>query len=99
MQDAVPIRLGQEFSGYARAIQKMRLKLAEKTGSLDELGIGGSAAGTGVNTHPDYRGVIVSYLSQLTGFNLRPAENTFEAMQSMAPFTEFSARFEIWQLS
>lgn len=92
LQDAVPIRLGQEFSGYARAIQKLRLKIAETTGSLDELGIGGSAVGTGVNTHPDYRGVIVTYLSQLTGFNLRPAENIFEAMQSMGPFTEVSVR-------
>ncbi len=92
LQDAVPIRLGQEFSGYARAIQKLRIKLAETTASLDELGIGGSAVGTGVNTHPDYRGVIVTHLSQLTGFNLRPAENMFEAMQSMGPFTEVSAR-------
>ncbi len=92
LQDAVPIRLGQEFSGYARAIQKLRIKLAETIASLDELGIGGSAVGTGVNTHPDYRGVIVTYLSQLTGFNLRPAENMFEAMQSMGPFTEVSVR-------
>lgn len=91
LQDAVPIRLGQELGGYARAIQKLRIKLAERTGLLDELGIGGSAVGTGVNTHPDYRGVIVTHLSQLTGFNLRPTENTFEAMQSMAPFTEVSA--------
>jgi len=91
LQDAVPIRLGQEFSGYARAVQKLRIKFAERTGLLDELGIGGSAVGTGVNTHPDYRGVIVTHLSQLTGFNLRPAENTFEAMQSMAPFTEVSS--------
>jgi aspartate ammonia-lyase len=90
LQDAVPIRLGQEFSGYARAIQKLRIKLTERTGLLDEIGIGGSAVGTGVNTHPDYRGVIVTYLSQLTGFNLRPAENMFEAMQSMAPFAEVS---------
>ena len=71
-------------------IQKMKLQIAESARSLEELGIGGSAVGTGVNTHPDYRGVIVSYLSQLTGFNLRPAENMFEAMQSMSPFTELS---------
>src|SRR5262245_23689299 len=95
LQDAVPIRLGQEFSGYARTIQKLRIKLAERTGLLDELGIGGSAVGTGVNTHPDYRGVIVSYLSQLTGFNLRPAENTFEAMQSMAHFNEVFDKIRI----
>lgn len=91
LQDAVPIRLGQEIGAYARAIQKLRINLAEAARSLEELGIGGSAVGTGVNTHPDYRGVIVTYLSQLTAFDLRPAENMFEAMQSMAPFTEVSA--------
>jgi aspartate ammonia-lyase len=91
LQDAVPIRLGQEFSGYARVIQKMRGQISHAALSSEELGIGGSAVGTGVNTHPDYRGVIVSHLSQLTGFNLRPAENLFEAMQSMSPFTELSA--------
>jgi aspartate ammonia-lyase len=90
LQDAVPIRLGQEFSGYARVIQKMKIQINHAALSLEELGIGGSAVGTGVNTHPDYRGVIVSYLSQLTGINLRPAENMFEAMQSMSPFTELS---------
>jgi aspartate ammonia-lyase len=90
LQDAVPIRMGQEFSGYARVVQKMRIQISHSALSLEELGIGGSAVGTGVNTHPDYRGVIVSYLSQLTGFNLRPAENLFEAMQSMSPFTELS---------
>jgi aspartate ammonia-lyase len=90
LQDAVPIRLGQEFGGYARAIQKIRAQIAQDFGSMEELGIGGSAVGTGVNTHPDYRGVIVTFLSQLTGFGLKPAENMFEAMQSMGPFTEVS---------
>lgn len=90
LQDAVPVRLGQEFSGYSRAIQKMRLQVSHSARALEEVGIGGSAVGTGVNTHPDYRGVMVTILSQLTGFDLRPAENLFEAMQSMAPFTEIS---------
>lgn len=90
LQDAVPIRLGQEFSGYTRAIQKLRSQIAHAFRALEELGIGGSAVGTGVNTHPDYRGVIVTFLSQLIGFDLKPAENMFEAMQSMAPFTEVS---------
>jgi aspartate ammonia-lyase len=90
LQDAVPVRLGQEFSGYSRTIQKMKLQIAHAARGLEELGIGGSAVGTGVNTHPDYRGVIVTLLSQLSGFDLKPAENPFEAMQSMAPFTEIS---------
>lgn len=91
LQDAVPIRLGQEFSGYAAAIQKQTLRLKEATQSMEELGIGGSAAGTGVNTHPDYRGLVLQFLSALTQLPLRPASNLFEAMQSLAPFTELSA--------
>ncbi len=90
LQDAVPIRLGQEFSGYAKAVQKAKAQIERSAAGLEELGIGGSAAGTGVNTHPDYRVLVVRHLRDLTGFNLRPSENLFEAMQSMAPFTEVS---------
>lgn len=90
LQDAVPIRLGQEFSGYAATIQKQMLRLNEATKSLEELGIGGSAAGTGVNTHPDYRGLVLQFLSGLTQLPLRSSSNLFEAMQSLAPFTELS---------
>ena len=91
LQDAVPVRLGQEFGGYAKAVEKAKIQIAEACRSLEELGIGGSAAGTGVNTHPDYRKLVVEELGRLTGFNLRPSENLFEAMQSMAPFTQVSA--------
>jgi aspartate ammonia-lyase len=91
LQDAVPVRLGQEFGGYSKAMERAKIQIAEACRSLEELGIGGSAAGTGVNTHPEYRKLVVEQLSRLTGFNLRPAENLFEAMQSMAPFTQVSA--------
>jgi fumarate hydratase class II/aspartate ammonia-lyase len=90
LQDAVPIRLGQEFSGYGKALHKAKAQIERSGCSLEELGIGGSAAGTGVNTHPEYRGLVVRHLRDLTGFNLRPSENLFEAMQSMAPFAELS---------
>ncbi|PWT93207.1 MAG: aspartate ammonia-lyase [Acidobacteria bacterium] len=90
LQDAVPVRMGQEFSGYAKAIQKMKRQVEGATKSLEQLGIGGSAAGTGVNTHPDFRSIICRELASLTGFHLSPSENTFEAMQSMGPFTELS---------
>ncbi|HSP06101.1 MAG TPA: aspartate ammonia-lyase [Acidobacteriota bacterium] len=90
LQDAVPVRLGQEFGGYAAAVQKQTGRVAEASRSLQDLGIGGSAAGTGVNTHPEYTGLVVRFLSELTGLPLRPATNLFEAMQSMAPFTELS---------
>ncbi len=56
MQDAVPLRLGQEFAAYGLAIEKGRQFLAMASATLRELGLGGSAVGTGINTHPDYRG-------------------------------------------
>lgn len=90
LQDAVPIRLGQEFGGYARAVQKARIQIAQASQALEELGIGGSAAGTGVNTHPDFLSRMVTQLKSLTGLRLRQSTNLFESMQSMAPFTETS---------
>lgn len=90
LQDAVPVRLGQEFGGYAATLQKQAACLAEAARALEELGIGGSAAGTGVNTHPEYRGLVLHFLTNLTGLPLRASSNLFEAMQSMAPFTELS---------
>jgi aspartate ammonia-lyase len=55
MQDAVPMRLGQEFAAYAVAVQRCQQQIEEQSNYLRELGLGGSAVGTGINTHPDYR--------------------------------------------
>ena len=55
MQDAVPLRLGQEFAAYGVAMEKGKQFLKMASGTLRELGLGGSAVGTGINTHPDYR--------------------------------------------
>lgn len=63
LQDAVPIRLGQEFAAYAEAVRKSRRWLVEAAAELEELGIGGSAAGTGLNTHPAYRAKVVENLN------------------------------------
>jgi fumarate hydratase class II len=91
LQDAVPLRLGQEFGGYAAAINRAKEQVSRASTGLQELGIGGSAVGTGLNTHPDYRKKIVDNLEEITRFSLRTAENYFYAMQSMAPFTVMSA--------
>lgn len=91
LQDAVPIRLGQEFGAYAKTVQKFGEEFSRATTGLNELGIGGSAVGTGLNTHPDYRTHMLKHLQDLSGFPLIPAENLFEAMQSMSPFTRVSA--------
>ena len=80
LQDAVPIRLGQEFSGYAEQASQGILRLRSCSQSLRELAIGGTAVGTGMNTHPDFGPRVVALLSQETGLTFRPASNPFEAM-------------------
>ena len=91
LQDAVPIRLGQEFTAYGEAIKKSRLSLLHAEKSLCELGIGGSAAGTGLNVAHGYREEIIKELSKMTGFPLTPAQDMREAMQSQRPVAEVSA--------
>jgi aspartate ammonia-lyase len=90
LQDAVPIRLGQEFSGYAQTTLRHLEWIGAAEFELTEIGLGGSAAGTGLNCHPDYRAGVANNLSNLTGFEIKPARNYFEAMQSMAPFVKLS---------
>jgi aspartate ammonia-lyase len=91
MQDAVPIRLGQEFAAYGLAIVKGKTFLEFAADSLRELGLGGSAVGTGINTHPDYRVKAVANLSRISGEKLVPAEDMRWAMQSNACMAEVSA--------
>ncbi|MGB0123019.1 MAG: aspartate ammonia-lyase [Silvibacterium sp.] len=91
MQDAVPIRLGQEFAAYGLAIKKGQRFLALAADSLRELGLGGSAVGTGINTHPDYRVKAIANLARISGQRLIPAEDMRWAMQSNACMGEVSA--------
>ncbi len=91
LQDAVPVRLGQEFGAYAQAIAKGQRRVEAAREPLLELGIGGSAAGTGLNTHPEYRTRMIAELSTLSGFPVRAGEDLFELMQSMTPFADVSA--------
>ena len=90
LQDAVPIKLGHEFGAYADAVAHAGDHVREQMDALRTLGIGGSAAGTGLNTHEGYREKVVDLLSKQTGLELRGSDNLFEAMQSMAPFTHLS---------
>jgi len=90
LQDAVPVRLGQEFGAYARAVKRDRQKIRQAAKGLRRLGIGGTATGTGLNAHPEYHGRMVKRLSKLTGLKLRESSNLFESMQSMADPVFFS---------
>ncbi|MGE5124523.1 MAG: aspartate ammonia-lyase [Acidobacteriaceae bacterium] len=91
LQDAVPIRLGQEFSGYAVAVERDAERILQAAEGLRRLGIGGTATGTGLNAHPEYHTRMVKRLSELTGISLYPSDNLFESMQSMADVASFSA--------
>jgi len=91
LQDAVPVTLGQEFAAWAQIVRDHRRLVASAADELRALGIGGSAAGTGLNTHPRYRAAIVAQLSRQLGTPLSSAPNLMAAMQSMAPFVAVSS--------
>lgn len=82
LMDAVPIRLGQEFAGYASSMRRCEGILEYAIGLLSEVGLGGSAVGTGVNTHPKFQKLVVRQLSQISGQELRPTDDLRYAMQS-----------------
>jgi fumarate hydratase class II len=91
LQDAVPVRLGQEFGAYARAVERDCERIREAAEGLRRLGIGGTAVGSGLNAHPEYHSRMVKKLSELTGLVLYESDNLFESMQSMADAAHFSA--------
>lgn len=95
LQDATPIRLGQEFSGYAAAVQKGRKRIDQAVAGLRVLGIGGTAVGTGLNSHPQYRQKMPQVLSEWVGEKFTPADNYFEAMQSAAPSLAVSGALRV----
>jgi aspartate ammonia-lyase len=91
MQDAVPMRLGQEFAAYAVAVERCRQQIEEQSNYLRELGLGGSAVGTGINTHPDYRKKAVANLARISKQKLIAADDMRYAMQSNLAMSAVSA--------
>jgi fumarate hydratase class II len=79
LQDATPIRLGQEFSGYARQVELAVARLRGAASDLAELALGGTAVGTGINTHPAFAARVAALLAERTGLPFREATNHFEA--------------------
>ena len=90
LQDAVPVRLGDNFGAWAQILSEHQNRLYIASADLMVLGLGGSAAGTGMNTHPEYRQRVVDILSQLLEFPLEPAPHLMAAMQSMGAFVNVS---------
>ena len=91
LQDAVPVRLGQEFGAYAKAIERDMERIKDAAEGLRRLGIGGTAVGSGLNAHPEYHARMARKLSELTALTLYESDNLFESMQSMADAVQFSA--------
>jgi fumarate hydratase, class II len=83
LQDATPIRLGQEFQGYAGQIERGILRVRKAQEDLAEVALGGTAVGTGVNTHPEFAGRVCERLSRRFGVEVRETENHFQAQSAM----------------
>ena len=90
LQDAVPVTLGQEFSGYAKAVARDIEKIELAAEGLKRLGIGGTATGTGLNAHPEYHARMVKVLGGMLHMTLHESDNLFESMNSMQDAVFFS---------
>jgi fumarate hydratase class II len=90
LQDAVPVRLGQEFGGYAKTVRRNIEKLLSAAEGLKRLGIGGTATGTGLNAHPEYHSRMVKELGKYLDMQLCESDNLFESMNSMQDAVFFS---------
>jgi aspartate ammonia-lyase len=90
LQDALPVTIGQEFGAFAAAIQNARFQLKARSARLEELALGGTAVGTGVNAHEEFSNLAIAELSRMTGFSLKSAPNLFEALQSRSAVASVS---------
>src|SRR5206468_2032572 len=90
LQDATPIRLGQEFVAYGHTIERGADRVAQAADALRDLGIGGTAVGTGLNAEPAYPALMVKQLRTISGIELREGKDRVQLMQSMGDAAAFS---------
>ncbi len=90
LQDAVPVRMGQVFNAFARAVEKDITRLGAKTMHISELGVGGNAVGTGINTHPKFRSLIIKYLNKETRLKFSVASDGIEATHATNDLADLS---------
>ena len=98
LQDAMPIRLGQEFTAYAGSLRRSLKRVSEAADYLRDLGIGGSAVGTGVNVEPEYPAIMVRELEKSAGVELREGSDRIQLMQSMGDPAAFSSQLKVLAL-
>ncbi|MEM8758062.1 MAG: class II fumarate hydratase [Planctomycetota bacterium] len=99
LQDATPIRLGQEFSGYAAQLRQAQKRLDRALVTLGELALGGTAVGTGINTHPEFGRRVAELVSDSTGISFTEAANHFEAQHAKDAFVEASGHLRTLAIS
>ena len=95
LQDAVPVTLGQEFDAWARALEKDVTRIEEGTTHIKELGVGGNAVGTGINTHANFRPLIIEALNEITGDDYQVAADGLEATQFLTDLGHLSAMLQL----
>jgi aspartate ammonia-lyase len=98
LQDAVPVTLGQEFDAWARALEKNSRRISDAQEALLELGVGGNAVGTGINTKPEFRQKIIAALNEFTGLDYTVAENGLEITQFLTDMGALSAALRLLAL-
>ena len=98
LQDATPIRLGQEFMAWGRTVARHRAKLAEASEWLRPMNIGGTAVGTGLNAEEEYPRLMVQHLRAITGLDVREAQDRVQLMQSMGDIATMSGAVRAWTL-
>ncbi len=94
LMDATPVRLGQEFCGYAKQIEYARLRAGNAIAALEELPLGGTAVGTGLNCHPDFAAIVMHHLWNRTGIAFREARNHFEAQAAKDGLVQASGQLK-----
>ncbi len=90
LQDATPIRLGQEFLGYAGQAERASARLARARADLEEVALGGTAVGTGINTHPEFARRVCAWITQQTGIEIHETSNHFQAQSTIDGVVSFS---------
>jgi fumarate hydratase class II len=94
LMDATPVRLGQEFGGYAKQIEYSKLRAGNAIAAIEELPIGGTAVGTGLNCHPEFAGIVAKHLVEQTGIGWREASNHFEAQSAKDGLVQASGQLK-----
>jgi fumarate hydratase class II len=94
LMDATPVRLGQEFAGYAQQVQRGVDRAHKALKALHELALGGTAVGTGLNCHPEFPAKAIAFISEKTGIEFREAEDHFEAQAAKDALIEASGQLK-----